>query len=124
MFPSKRYSCTRLKELAVAAVSQEKPGTSQGQAADSVPGQNKGKDPGQNGARQDTVTITLPSMASLPPLPPVQLEPKRLLWLGGLAALGVVGVLEWPVVAVVGVGSYVAERFARDEMRKSLHERR
>ncbi|MEZ2391004.1 hypothetical protein AB6813_15960 [bacterium RCC_150] len=65
------------------------------------------------------VTITLPSLANLPPLPPVQMEPKRLLWLGGLAALGVIGVLEWPVVAVVGVGSYVAERFARDEIRKA-----
>jgi hypothetical protein len=69
------------------------------------------------------VTITLPSMANLPPLPPVQLEPKRVLWLGGLAAMGVVGVLSWPVVAAVGVGSYVAERFARsgarDEIRKA-----
>lgn len=65
------------------------------------------------------VTITLPSLANLPPLPPVQMEPKRLLWLGGLAVLGVFGVLEWPVVAVVGVGSYVAERFAKDEIRKA-----
>lgn len=63
------------------------------------------------------LTIVLPSMANLPPLPPVQLEPKRLLWLGGLAAMGIVGALSWPVVAAVGVGSYVAERFARAEIR-------
>ncbi len=74
---------------------------------------------GQGPSSPAKVTITLPSMANLPPLPPLQLEPKRLLWLGGLAALGVIGVLEWPVVAIVGVGSYVAERFARDEARKA-----
>lgn len=93
-----------------------------------VAGQNK-SEPSEPANREDTggqgtapagnVTITLPSLANLPPLPPVQLEPKRLLWLGGLAALGVMGVLEWPVVAVVGVGSYVAERFAKDEFRKA-----
>lgn len=67
--------------------------------------------------KPEGLTIILPSMANLPPLPPVQLEPKRLLWLGGLAFMGVVGVLTWPVVAAVGVGSYVAERFARAEIR-------
>ncbi|HEY6797956.1 MAG TPA: hypothetical protein VI248_25045 [Kineosporiaceae bacterium] len=54
--------------------------------------------------------------ASLPPLPGVgQVDPKRLLWWGGLATAGALGVLEWPVVAAVGVGSYVAERFARSD---------
>lgn len=104
----------------MAAAGQDTSGASQGQAAEPGPGQAQGN----GGSRRDTVTITLPSMASLPPLPPVQLEPKRLLWLGGLAALGVVGVLEWPVVAAIGVGSYVAERFARDEMRKLRSEQR
>ncbi len=46
-------------------------------------------------------------------------DPKWLLWLGGLVGLGVVGLLEWPVVAAVGVGSYVTEQFARDDARKS-----
>ena len=107
----------------MAAAGQDKPGAPQGQAAKPGSGQNQGQAQGDDG-RPDTVTITLPSMASLPPLPPVQLEPKRLLWLGGLAALGVVGALEWPVVAAIGVGSYVAERFARDELRKSRPEQR
>lgn len=80
---------------------------------------NKEGAAGQSPSAPGKVTITLPSLANLPPLPPVQMEPKRLLWLGGLAALGVIGVLEWPVVAVVGVGSYVAERFAKDEIRKA-----
>jgi hypothetical protein len=57
----------------------------------------------------------------IPPMPlplpglPFGIEPKRLLWYGGLAALATVGVLEWPVAAVVGVGSYVTERMARED---------
>jgi hypothetical protein len=41
-------------------------------------------------------------------------DAKRLLWLGGLGALAVVGVLEWPVALAVGAGSLVAERLARE----------
>ncbi|MBV9207026.1 MAG: hypothetical protein JO037_16900 [Actinobacteria bacterium] len=59
---------------------------------------------------------TSPSAPSLPlPGLPFSVDPKRLLWYGGLAALATVGVLEWPVAAVVGVGSYVTERMARDD---------
>jgi hypothetical protein len=38
------------------------------------------------------------------------IDPARLLWWGGLAAVAVVGIVEWPVALVVGAGSYVAER--------------
>jgi len=55
-----------------------------------------------------------PSLPLLPGLP-FSADPKRLLWYGGLAALATVGVLEWPVAAVVGVGSYLTERMARDD---------
>jgi hypothetical protein len=48
------------------------------------------------------------------------MEPKRLLWLGGLAALATMEVLEWPVAVAIGAGSYVAERFARDDVRRDL----
>jgi hypothetical protein len=51
-------------------------------------------------------------------LPAVQTDPRRILWWGGLAAAGVVGLVEWPVVAAVGVGSWVAEQFAKDDMRR------
>lgn len=51
-------------------------------------------------------------------LPSVQTDPRRLLWWGGLAAAGVVGLVEWPVVAAVGVGSWVAEQFAKDDIRR------
>lgn len=50
-------------------------------------------------------------------------DPKRLLWIGGLAAVGVLGVVEWPVVATVGVGSYVAEQFAKSDVKKDLVDR-
>ena len=39
--------------------------------------------------------------------------PGRLLWLGGLAAVAALGVIDWPVAAVVAAGSYVAEQRAR-----------
>ncbi len=62
-------------------------------------------------------TITIPSLQSMLPGADA-FEPKHLLWFGGLAVAGVIGVLEWPVVAAVGVGSYVAERFARSANRR------
>ncbi|GAB3270734.1 hypothetical protein GCM10027449_05920 [Sinomonas notoginsengisoli] len=58
-------------------------------------------------------TITVPSITGVADA----LEPKHLLWFGGLAVAGAIGVLEWPVVAAVGVGTYVAERFARSGRR-------
>ena len=63
------------------------------------------------------------SRPSLPmPSLPFNIDSKRVLWYGGLAALATVGVLEWPVAAVVGVGSYVAERLAREDVQHSAPE--
>ncbi|MEZ2391001.1 hypothetical protein AB6813_15945 [bacterium RCC_150] len=72
-----------------------------------------------SGSAQDGggTTITIPSLQSMIPAADA-FEPKHLLWFGGLAVAGVIGVLEWPVVAAVGVGSYVAERFARSANRR------
>lgn len=58
------------------------------------------------------ISFTVPQLPGTAEL----MEPKHLLWFGGLALAGVVGVLEWPVVAAVGIGSYVAERFARSHV--------
>lgn len=44
-----------------------------------------------------------------------EVDPKRMLWLGGLAALAAVEIIEWPVALVVGAGSYVAERMAHQD---------
>jgi hypothetical protein len=48
------------------------------------------------------------------------IDPQRLLWLGGLAAVAAVGIIEWPVALVVGAGSYVAERLVREDVRRDL----
>ena len=54
------------------------------------------------------------------PMPglPVNVDPKKVLWWGGLAALATIGVIEWPVAAVVGAGSWVAEQWAREDARR------
>jgi hypothetical protein len=69
----------------------------------------------------DTEPAALPDVpgdtepAALPDVPVGSMfERKRLLWFGGLAAAGTLGVLQWPVVIAVGAGTVVAERFARD----------
>jgi 2-keto-3-deoxy-6-phosphogluconate aldolase len=54
-----------------------------------------------------TVSAALPSLSG-------RVDQRRLLWWGGLAAAGTIGLLEWPVVAAVGIGSYVAEQFAKN----------
>ena len=35
------------------------------------------------------------------------------LWWGGLAAVAAFGVVDWPVAALIGAGTWVAERHAR-----------
>jgi hypothetical protein len=52
-----------------------------------------------------------------------EVDPKRLLWLGGLAALAAVEIIEWPVALVVGAGSYVAEWMARQDADNSAAQR-
>jgi hypothetical protein len=72
----------------------------------------------QSGTRASGPIPSLP----LPGLP-FSVDRKKLLWWGGLAALATVGVIEWPVAAVVGAGSYVAERWARDDARRAAQQR-
>ncbi|MBV8993818.1 MAG: hypothetical protein JO287_08975 [Pseudonocardiales bacterium] len=51
------------------------------------------------------------------PLPGMgNVDPLRLLWLGGLAALATIEIIEWPVALTLGAGSYIAERLARQEI--------
>jgi hypothetical protein len=51
--------------------------------------------------------------AALPSLG--QVDKRRVLWVGSLVAAGALGVLEWPVAAAVGIGSFVAEKFAKSD---------
>ena len=73
--------------------------------------------PNQTPPASDAAPGTAASSRPSLPIPslPFGIDSKRVLWYGGLAALATVGVLEWPVAAVVGVGSYVAERLARED---------
>ena len=36
-------------------------------------------------------------------------SPQRLVYYGGIAALGVFGIVDWPVVLVIGIGHLLAE---------------
>lgn len=55
------------------------------------------------------------------PLPGVgNVDPLRLLWLGGLAALATIEIIEWPVALTLGAGSFIAERLARQEAREDI----
>lgn len=54
---------------------------------------------------KNTVRVDLPVVGELR-LPPGD----TLAWLGGLAALAVVGVLDWPVAAVIGAGHVLAHQ--------------
>lgn len=78
---------------------------------------NQGATAGFQRTESGGAQLTVPPLSQL-------VEPKRLLWYGGLAALGVIGVLEWPVLAVVGAGTYVAEQFAKSDIQGGGQDRR
>jgi len=50
-------------------------------------------------------------------LPPAGSMPGRVLWLGGLGTLAVVGALDWPVAVAIAAGTWVAEQRARERLR-------
>jgi hypothetical protein len=52
---------------------------------------------------KNTVTVVLPALGRLR-LPP----PEALAWLGGVATLAALGLIEWPVAAVIGAGHLLA----------------
>ena len=53
----------------------------------------------------NTVNVPLPGLGTvrLPPL-------DSLVWLGGLATLAAVGLMEWPVAAAIGVGHLLVQQ--------------
>jgi hypothetical protein len=67
--------------------------------------------------RSEGYTITIPSLSSMGSMGTSTasevVEPKHLAWFGALAIAGAAGVIEWPVIAAIGLGTVVAERFAR-----------
>lgn len=54
------------------------------------------------------------AMPSLPALPVSRIRvPPNALWWGGLAAVAALGIVDWPVVALVAAGTWVAEQHSR-----------
>ena len=54
---------------------------------------------------KNTVRVVLPALGTVR-LPP----PDTLAWFGGLAALGILGVMEWPVAVAIGAGHLLAQQ--------------
>ena len=54
---------------------------------------------------QHTIRITLPDNMGMVRLP----EPQRLAFYGGIAALAALGIVDWPVALVLGIGHLLAE---------------
>lgn len=79
------------------------------------PSENAGTSP------SSSPSASVPAV-SMPGLP-FNVDPKKMLWWGGLGALAAVGMIEWPVAAVVGAGSWLAERWARDDARRAAEQR-
>jgi hypothetical protein len=63
---------------------------------------------------QHTLRVTLPGNMGTIRLP----GPDQLAFYGGIGALAVFGVIDWPVAVVLGVGHFLAE----DHRHKSLYE--
>lgn len=47
----------------------------------------------------------------------------RVLWLGGVTAVAALGVVEWPVAALVAAGAWVAEQYAKQDQQAEQGER-
>jgi hypothetical protein len=59
----------------------------------------------QQSLRENSVTVEIAGVGTvrLPAL-------ESMAWLGGLAALGALGILDWPVAAAIGVGHVLAQQ--------------
>jgi hypothetical protein len=56
--------------------------------------------------QKHTICVTLPDDLGTVLLP----EPQRLAYYGGLAALAVFGILDWPVAIALGIGRVLIEQ--------------
>jgi hypothetical protein len=73
-------------------------------AAEELGGMHGAQEQGTSGNRIK-MPIAIPGM-------PREVPAERVLWYGGLAALAGLGVIDWPVAAVVAAGTYIARRQA------------
>lgn len=61
-------------------------------------------------------------LLSLPTLPPASVRMPgglagNVIWLGGLATVAAFGVVDWPVVALIAAGAWVAEQHIKQNQR-------
>jgi hypothetical protein len=54
---------------------------------------------------KDTISVDLPEPIGKVRLP----SPQQLAYYGGIAALGLFGIIDWPVALVLGIGHLLAE---------------
>jgi hypothetical protein len=66
-------------------------------------GHSRGRRAASKAQHRNSLHVTVPVLGRVA-LPP----PEQLAYLGGLGTLAVVGLLEWPVAAVLGVGHLLA----------------
>jgi hypothetical protein len=58
--------------------------------------------------RPHTVATTPTTRIPLPGLGTIELSRPELVYVGGIAALGALGLLEWPIALVIGAGHLLA----------------
>ena len=73
-------------------------------------------EPADGGMVLPIVNVRVPAPPRLG-LPSASGVPGRVLWLGGLGTLAVVGALVWPVAVAIAAGTWVAEQRARERLR-------
>jgi hypothetical protein len=98
--------------------------TAANDAATAARGGGTSDQPGDTAATGTAGQQSVPGKSFPLPMPGLlaNVDPKRVLWWGGLAALAAVEVIDWPVAAVVGAGSYVAERWARQAAQRDMRQ--
>jgi len=65
-----------------------------------------GREGRQGGSARAQLRLPLPDLG--------RPDPAGLLWYGGLGALAVIGVLDWPVAVVIGAATAIAARSSGD----------
>jgi hypothetical protein len=116
-------SPTKQRQKKSAAVPRQRSG--KGRGAETRKSARKNAQQTTQRTSQQRSGMTLPVVHATIPRPHVDLPPMdskrgRVLWLGGLGTLAVIGVLDWPVAVVVAAGAWVAEERARERLQTDM----
>ena len=96
----------------------KEPRTGKARAGQEPGGPSRGKESpaGQPATAGRGGGLSMPSLS----VPRIRLPAGRagtVLWWGGLATVAALGVVDWPVAALIGAGTWVAEQQARESTR-------